>query len=222
MVGRRDAALVALVCTAGLTRRQIRTLHSEVDGDGLLVAPTLPALPSTPRPGECPACAVTRWLRVHAMVVTGGWRTVRADLADLGETPAGTGTTHDCTQPVTWPVAAGERATSPLFTPIDPRGSPETWALSTRSVTTIVATGRRHVRGTDVGADRGPTQRAGVDPRGCRPPARVGGRGRRGIPSFWCRASRPARRSSCRVPGAQDVKSGMSTRVPPARADWWA
>jgi hypothetical protein len=141
MVGRRDAAVVALVCSAGLTRRQIRALHSGVDGDGQLVPPTLPALPTTPGPGTCPACAVTRWLRVHAMTVTSGWRTVRAELADLGETPVGTEVTHDCTQPVSWPaLAVGEQTPSPLFTPIDHRGSPETWALSTRSITTIVAT----------------------------------------------------------------------------------
>jgi hypothetical protein len=139
IVGRRDAALVALVCTAGLTRRQIQALRSALDGDGQLVAPTLPTLPSTPRPGTCPACAVTRWLRVHAMVVTGGWRTVRAALADLGETPADTDITHACTRPLTWPVA-GEWAVGPLFAPIGPRGTPETWALSTRSITAIVAT----------------------------------------------------------------------------------
>lgn len=139
IVGRRDAALVALVCTAGLTRRQVRTLYLEVDGDGQLVTPPLPVMPGTPRPGTCPACAVTRWLRVHAMVVTGGWRTVRAALADLGETPAGSDTTHDCTQPVTGPAAVGEWTAAALFPPIDPRGTPETWALSIRSITTIVA-----------------------------------------------------------------------------------
>jgi hypothetical protein len=141
IVGRRDAALVALVCSAGLTRRHIQTLHSIPDADGQLVVPTLPALPSTPRPGTCPACAVTRWLRVHALFVTGGWRTVRATLADLGEIPAATDTTHDCTQPITPPpAAAGERAAAALFTPIDHRGMPETWAISTRSITTIIAT----------------------------------------------------------------------------------
>jgi hypothetical protein len=94
-----------------------------------------------PGPGTCPACAVTRWLRVHATVATGGWRTVRAELADLGETLADTEVTHDCTQPVARPAPpTGEWAASPLFTPIDHRGSPETWALSIRSVTTIVAT----------------------------------------------------------------------------------
>jgi hypothetical protein len=96
------------------------------------------------------------------MVVTGGWRTVRAEFVDLGETPAGSDTAHDCTDPVSWPVVAGEWVAAVLFTPIDRRGSPETWALSTRSVIAIVAT----LNGGDaeLGGDHG-HQRSGA----CRP-----------------------------------------------------
>lgn len=140
MIGRRDAALVAVVCTAGFTRRQSRNLRSEVDAHGQLGVPGLPVLPTTRLPGPCPACALTRWLRVHAGTAVDGWRAVRADLADLGEVLAGTDTTHDCTRPLLWPLTPGERGTTPLFAPINRHGTPETWSISTRSITTIVAT----------------------------------------------------------------------------------
>lgn len=136
-VGRRDAALVVLVCVAGLTRAQIRTLRHTL-GQGQLDEAALPALPTTPRPDDCPACALSRWLRVHLTLTAEGWRVVRNQLADLAETSADEGV-HDCTQPLAT-SAALEQDTAPLFPPITRHGNPETWALSTRSVTTIVAT----------------------------------------------------------------------------------
>jgi hypothetical protein len=59
LAGRRDAALV---CSAGLARRQIRALHSEVDGDGQLVVPTLPAMPNTPAGNVRGVRGHPRWL----------------------------------------------------------------------------------------------------------------------------------------------------------------
>jgi hypothetical protein len=54
---------------------------------------------------------------------------VRAELADLGETPAQTKTTHDCAQS---PGGLERRATTTQrCCPYRPSGRPETWALST-------------------------------------------------------------------------------------------
>lgn len=107
IVGRRDAALVALVCTAGLTRHQIqylRTSHSATQGEeqrrpGTAGESGLPAVAATEHPGPCPACALTRRQRVATTTAAAGWRTVRNYLADLGETTAEDETSHDCTRP---------------------------------------------------------------------------------------------------------------------------
>jgi len=107
IVGRRDAAVVALICTAGLTRRQIRALRtspSTTQGEeqrraGTVGESTLPAVSATEHPGPCPACALTRWQWVATATAAGGWRTVRNHLADLGEITAGDETFHDCTRP---------------------------------------------------------------------------------------------------------------------------
>ncbi len=128
-----------------MTRRQIRNLHRAGEPSSP-VNPELPPMVRTEHPGPCPACAVTRWLHVHATTATVGWRAVRNDLADLGETPAGSETTHHCTANITWPRLANgpspsERRRTPLFSAIDRHGAPDpTYPLSTRSITTIIAT----------------------------------------------------------------------------------
>ena len=159
IVGRRDAAVVALVCSAGLTRRQIRALctpPSNQAGErwpGAVGESTLPAVGATEQPGPCPACALTRRQRVATTTVAAGWRTVRKHLADLGETAAEDERSHDCTRPAGeadlsddgWvPGHLGSRLDDsrpvPLFCAIDRHGTPQTdYPLSTRSVTTIVA-----------------------------------------------------------------------------------
>lgn len=161
IVGRRDAALVALICTAGLTRRQtqaLRTSPSATQGEprrsGTAGESGLPALAATERPGLCPACALTRWQRVATTTVTAGWRTVRNHLADLGDITAENELTHDCTRPAseltddkdggwvpghTAPRESDSRPV-PLFCAIDRHGTPQTgYPLSTRSVTAIIA-----------------------------------------------------------------------------------
>ncbi len=162
IVGRRDAALVAFICTAGLTRRQtqaLRTPPSATQGEKQRGAGTagesgLPAVAATDHPGPCPACALTRWQRVAATTEAAGWRTVRNHLADLGETTAENETSHDCTRPAgelthdedRWvPGQVGPRPSDsrprPLFCAVDRHGTPQTgYPLSTRSITTIVAT----------------------------------------------------------------------------------
>jgi hypothetical protein len=158
IVGRRDAALIALICTAGMTRRQAQALRcgprpgnpretttseNPATTETVIRGNAVPAMATSPHPGTCPACALTRWLRVAAMTETVGWRAVRNELADLGENPAGTETVHDCTRPPTWNPPAGWRSFPdrrlPLFPAIDRHGAPQpTFPLSTRSITTII------------------------------------------------------------------------------------
>ena len=129
IVGRRDAAVVALICAGGLTRRQVRALPA--------TPARAPVLSPAVEPGACPACAVSRWLRVHALAAAAGWRAVRAELADIGEVPARQETAHDCTRPVRWP---NRQARWPMFSAIDRHGwVNEAVPLSVRSITTVVA-----------------------------------------------------------------------------------
>lgn len=156
IVGRRDAALVALVCSAGLTRRQIQALRtspagsSDVPGTGPVGEWTPPAIAPTDDPGPCPACALTRWQWAAATTATAGWRTVRNVLADLGEDTANSESSHDCARTagsadVTDDDQGARRPPAingpvPLFCAIDRHGTPQTgYPLSTRSITAIVA-----------------------------------------------------------------------------------
>jgi len=72
------------------------------------------------------------------MIAAVGWRAVRAELADIGETPASSETTHDCARAVTWPQPFAE-CRLPLFTAIDRHGSPDLNPLTARSITTLIA-----------------------------------------------------------------------------------
>jgi hypothetical protein len=164
IVGRRDAAIVVLICAAGLTRAQVQALHSgsrqglprgsadalhgRVPEAGLSIgecpaAAVLKAMPRTDTAGTCPACALSRWLRVVARLDDRGWRTVRAELADYGEVPASDETSHDCALMIAPPATSRGREI-PLFCAIDRHGAPETgYPLSIRSITAVVA-GRLH------------------------------------------------------------------------------
>jgi hypothetical protein len=141
IIGRRDAAIVALVCSAGMTRRHIRNLRTAT-------AATVPALAAADEPGGCPACALSRWTEIHYLIAAHGWRQAREYLADLGEIAADDETSHHCTQPAE-PATSEPGRPGPLFSPIDRHGAPDpTWPLSTRTITTIAttrltATGRR-------------------------------------------------------------------------------
>jgi len=161
VVGRRDAALVTVICTAGLTRRQAQGLYSSavqvtdqpLGGWGSSATKGFPAVAAAEHPGTCPACAVTRWQRVTTATATVGWRAVRAHLADLGEITAGDETGHDCTRPVgglgltdddgrssRHTTLAADSRPVPLFCAIDRHGTPQTgYPLSTRSITAVVA-----------------------------------------------------------------------------------
>ena len=136
LVGRRDAALVAMACLGGYSHRQLaamRTNEALVVGTPELLA----RLGRAEGPGPCPACAASRWLRVQAQLASYGWRHVRDELADLGEVTAGAEEHHDCDWPVPWPKGLDRRV--PLFSAIDHHGGLELrLALSERSMISIV------------------------------------------------------------------------------------
>lgn len=129
LVGRRDAALVALVCVAGLSGDQVR--RSQTGDEGLVAE--LPVGGA----GTCPRCAFTRWLRARRAVDIAGWRwrAVRAEREDVGAELAGMALDHDCAASLPALVEDG-----PLFVAIDHRGQVETRAaLSRRAVSAIVS-----------------------------------------------------------------------------------
>ncbi len=135
LVGRRDAALVAMVCAGGYSRRELRSMRVNA---GLLasIPSALARVPRAEAPVPGPACALSRWLRVHAFMAAHGWRELRNELADMGEVTAGSREDHDCEQPLAWPRQLDG---GPLFMAVDHRGGLELrLALSKRSVTAIV------------------------------------------------------------------------------------
>lgn len=143
LVGRRDAALVAMVCVGGYSRRELRTMRVNA-GLPASVPSALARLPRADAPGPCPTCALSRWLRVHAFMAAHGWRALRNELADMGEVAAGSQGHHDCEVAIVWP----ERLDGgPLFMAVDRHGGLELrLALSRRSMTAIV--GARLVGGS--------------------------------------------------------------------------
>lgn len=147
MVGRRDAALIALICLVGLSREDVRalTLASArrdpaapvTSGAGLLVLDTRRgqlALGRLADAQQCPACAVARWLRAAVICDRRGFRAVRNQLAEPGLVdPA----VHDCDRPLLAPYAPDV----PLFCRVDRWGRPEQGTvLSKKALTTLVAT----------------------------------------------------------------------------------
>jgi len=134
LVGRRDGAIVAMVCVGGFTRRSLVAMGT---GSVLDLPALLARLGRDGSPGACPACAVSRWLRARAAVATRGWRWVREQLADLGEVRAATLGRHDCERDLSWPPETC--GNEPLFAAIDRHGGMELrLALSARSVSTVV------------------------------------------------------------------------------------
>jgi len=137
LVGRRDAAVVAMACLGGYSRRQLAALRVNAalaEGTPALLA----RLGRDEAPGTCPACAASRWLRAQARLASHGWRNVRDELADMGEVTAGSEEYHDCEWPVLWPDGNSDERV-PLFSAIDRHGSPELrLPLSARAISAIV------------------------------------------------------------------------------------
>ena len=92
LVGRRDAAIVALVCAAGLSRDQVRRLR------GLDVAWAAGRLDIGSPPGACPRCALSRWHSAWLLVAAAGWRMARVRIEELGAALAEDAVEHDCSR----------------------------------------------------------------------------------------------------------------------------
>jgi hypothetical protein len=130
LVGRRDAAVVSLVCVAGFSRDQVRLARLGDDWHGVVVA-----MPTTGNAGTCPRCALTRWLRARASVATYGWRAVRYELEEAGPALAGMALHHDCDEGLTVTTGCDE----PAFSAIGRHGLVELVPLSRRSISAVVS-----------------------------------------------------------------------------------
>ena len=126
--GRRDGWVLVLIGELGLTRRQALA----VTGDDVVL---FPALTVAGRPvgravtaAECPACAVTRWLRVLGPAGR-GWRGEVRDLLDPAA--AANVDVHDCGSGLD-----GVWRQAPTLTPaIDRHG----WLAEVRTVSLVTA-----------------------------------------------------------------------------------
>ena len=135
--GRRDAFVLVLRGHLGMTRRQIRALTTvglEL-GEGRARVMGRRVWP-TPKPGECPVCGLTRWVRTLAQANTHGWRDVRNTMAGQWAAAADEQSIHDCAKPVSqwW------RRSQVLVPAIDRHGWVDDHApISGRALTAVVA-----------------------------------------------------------------------------------
>lgn len=129
--GRRDAWLLVLIGVLRLTRRETQAIAADdVDlSAGIRVRGQF--VPTGPDPLTCPACAVTRWLRV-AGVYGVGFRTYAFELVDPESALTDE---HDCETPVD-----DEWLSAPQLLPaIDQHGWFRDAPLSMRSISAISA-----------------------------------------------------------------------------------
>lgn len=142
IVGCRDGFLLVLYAGMRLTRNQIRALTpaaitmapglAEIDGRQIRRSGT---------PGQCPLCAITRWLRILTIVEVSGWNVVKREMAGQWPLRAADLDEHDCAEP----LGLAWQRTKLLLPPIDRYG----WIdrdqpLSVRSISTL-AIGRREL-----------------------------------------------------------------------------
>ena len=129
--GRRDAFLIVLLGTLHLTRGQARIVAPDDVAVTSIIRIRGHVVPSSDDPASCPACAVTRWLRIVEPVWTG----FRSDAIRLLDPTKGNLDQHDCEQPL-----PGEwRRAEQLLLPLDLHGWARTGvALSGRSMTSII------------------------------------------------------------------------------------
>lgn len=129
--GRRDAWLIVLVGILGLSRNEARNLlESEVDLFPRITIKCQPIVKADPAT-ECPACAVTRWLRIAGLASIGFWGTVKDTVRPDGFNDV----EHDCASALdgTWRDAAT------LLPAVDRHGGVSAIPMSDRAVSTNVA-----------------------------------------------------------------------------------
>jgi hypothetical protein len=139
-LGRRDGAVVAVVCALGLTRPAVRALRlGDVTEGPLAIAAgeRRHLLERATDPGECVACAVTRWHRAAVVYARAGMPALRRSLAATCRREAREEDRHDCLRVLV--EVPDVNARLPLFSPIDKHGWLRSSALSIRSITTVVA-----------------------------------------------------------------------------------
>lgn len=129
--GRRDGWLIVLIGVLGLSRREARDL----DQNDVVLYPCIAIkgkpIAKTQPPSECPACAVTRWLRVAGEASSGWTDTVKRVVGPIGLDESA----HDCEVGLDglW------RQASTLLPGVDRHGwvSPE--PMSRRAITAAIA-----------------------------------------------------------------------------------
>lgn len=131
--GRRDGWLIVLIGVLGLNRNRARRLRPDqvhADEQISIAGRPVPAELAGP-PGECPACAVTRWLRVAGAASFG----FRGDVIRLLRPDGVDPETHDCTRDldVEW------REASTLLPAIDRHGWVSAVPMSPRAITATMA-----------------------------------------------------------------------------------
>jgi hypothetical protein len=133
--GRRDAFLIVLLGVLRLTRQQAQAVTADDVAVTSIVRIRGTVIPSTDDPAACPACAVTRWLRI----VGPAWTGFRGDVISMLDPTKGNLDQHDCEQslPGQW------RRAEQLLLPLDVHGWARTGVtLSGRSMTSIIPTRR--------------------------------------------------------------------------------
>lgn len=133
--GRRDGFLVAVAAVLKLTRSQLRRLGP---ADVELASGTVRVCGASVDPDmadslACPACAVTRWLRVLSAATGGGRSGPQRLLMSASQFAADRG--HDCAEP----VPPGWKASNQLLPAIDRHGWIDDFRpISTRQISSIL------------------------------------------------------------------------------------
>lgn len=135
VTGRRDGFLLVLYAGLHLTRRRIRALVAADIAAGVGWASIAGrSVVRTASPGDCPVCAITRWLRVLGIAERSGWWAVKSQMAGQFPEPADAADAHDCDRP----VGAGWRRAELLLPAIDRYGFMDGEApLTVRSISTL-------------------------------------------------------------------------------------
>jgi hypothetical protein len=129
--GRRDGWLIVLVGTLGFTRNEARDLvHDDVQHFPQITIKGKP-VPKAEPAAECPACAVTRWLRIAGDASFGFWSDVQQSVSpeDVDEQA------HDCQVGLDglW------RRANTLLPAVDRHGWVSSEAMSVRSISATMA-----------------------------------------------------------------------------------